>query len=154
MVDSQQHEAVGAPLAKRLMAMMYDAFILLALSMAYSALATVFMVLVLGNSGDPEYQPMQHGIWFQAGWLGTIVGFFWFFLKRAGQTVGMRAWRLKVVSRSAAPLSHSQVLRRIVLAPLSLIIFGLGYIWILFNQDKLAWHDILSNSRIILTHEK
>lgn len=140
-----------APLMKRLMALMYDAFILVALSMLYSALATIAMVGILGQQNEGDYRPMQEGLWFQLGWVLAIVGFYWFFWARAGQTVGMRAWSLKVVTIDGKPPSHKQILIRICVAPFALGIAGLGYLWCLFNKDKAAWQDIASQTQVVMT---
>lgn len=138
-----------ASLSKRLIALVYDAFILTALSMAYSALATGAMV-ALGGAESPNYRPMQNGPWFALGWVITLVAFYWFFWKRAGQTVGMRAWRLKVISNDGKPLSHKQCLLRIVVAPLALGLGGAGYLWCWCNRDKAAWQDIASDTRVVM----
>lgn len=139
--------------------MMYDVFILAAISMAYWGLATAIMVNVMGM-GTNNYQPMQNSFVFPIGWFSTIIGFYWFFWKRAGQTIGMRAWRLKVVTNNQSrannfdfshrSLTHKQCLIRIFLAPISLGLGGLGYIWCLFNKDRAAWHDIISQTRVVV----
>ncbi|MFL0804527.1 MAG: RDD family protein [Agarilytica sp.] len=151
MTSATITEFPTAPLIKRLLAFLYDLFILGALSMVYSALATVIMVFVIGDQGTGDYQPMQQGLWFQSGWVITIVGFYWLFWRRAGQTVGMRAWHLKLVDQNGHPVSHTQILRRIISGPISLAVLGLGYWWCLFDQDQRAWHDIASSTKIIET---
>ncbi len=151
MTSSATNELPTAPLLKRLLAFLYDLFILGALSMVYSALATIIMVFVIGDPGNGDYQPMQQGLWFQSGWVLTIVGFYWLFWRRAGQTVGMRAWHLKLVDRDGNPVSHAQILRRIASGPVSLAVFGFGYWWCLIDGEKRAWHDIASHTKIIET---
>ncbi len=140
-----------APLLKRLFALLYDLFILTALSFAYAALATLIMVNLFGTADSGDYRPMQHGIWFQVGWLLTIVAFYWFFWRTAGQTVGMRAWRLKLVDQEGSTPSHLQILTRIALAPLSLGLAGLGYAWCLIDKNRAAWHDLASKTQVVET---
>ncbi len=138
-----------APLIKRLCALVYDSFILIALSLAYGAVATAFMVTLLGVEAD-NYHPMQNN-GLLIGWVMTIIGFYWFFWKRAGQTVGMRAWRLKVIALDASSqLSHKQCIVRILSAPFSLGLGGLGYLWCLFSKERAAWHDLLSQTRVVV----
>jgi uncharacterized RDD family membrane protein YckC len=31
----------------------------------------------------------------------------------------------------------------------SALVFGLGYWWIMFDSNKLGWHDRWSNSRVV-----
>ncbi|MEX2164154.1 MAG: RDD family protein [Sulfuricaulis sp.] len=69
---------------------------------------------------------------------------------RGGQTLGMRAWRLKLVAQNGAPIGWAIAVKRFALAWISLLCLGLGFLWILFNQDKLAWHDRWSGTKIIL----
>lgn len=139
----------SAPLHKRLFALGYDLFILTALSFAYAALATLIMVNLLGTEDSGDYRPMQDGLWFQLGWVATIVGFYWFFWRRAGQTVGMRAWRLQLVDLNGNAPSHTQILIRIALAPLALSFAGLGYFWCLIDKNRAAWHDLASKTKVV-----
>ncbi len=143
-----------APIFKRLMALMYDLFILLALSMGYSALATVVMVQVLDVPNPGDYRPMQEGPWFVLGWLTVIVCFYWFFWARAGQTVGMRAWRLKILNKNDALPSHWQCWVRMMVSPLSLALFGLGYWWGFFRKDRCTLQDLASSTRVVFMPKK
>lgn len=136
------------------MAFVYDLFILGALSMGYWAAATAIMAAMAPGETAQDYQPMQQGQAFNIGWILAIVLFYWFFFRRAGQTVGMRAWRLRIVSRDGERLSHRQIFIRIAVAPFALGFAGVGYLWCLTNRDRLAWQDLASNSRVIAERKK
>jgi uncharacterized RDD family membrane protein YckC len=93
------------------------------------------------------------------GYLITICFlFFGWFWHHGGQTLGMKAWRIKLVP--AHPLSQASVSWRMawirfISSLLSWVIFGIGYFWSFFHHGKLAWHDIISGTRlIVLTREK
>lgn len=150
MNNDQTPQTVNAPLLKRLLAFLYDLFILFALSMGYWALATVAMHFLL-DQPDSRHLSEPQKVFFLSGWILTLAGFYWFFWRRAGQTVGMRAWRLKVVSRDGSPLSHRQILIRILVGPLSLGLFGLGYLWCLIDKNKATWHDLASQTEVLMT---
>ena len=135
---------------KRFLALGYDLFILLAISMAYSAVATLFMNQAL-HVEAADYQPMQRGPGFLIGWVLSLALFYWFFWYRAGQTIGMKAWRIKVISRDGEKLSHLQCWLRIVVGPFSLVLLGLGYFWRFIDKDKLVLHDRVSNTRVVVT---
>lgn len=62
----------------------------------------------------------------------------------------MRSWRLRVVRNDGAPLNGSDALKRLLCALLSWLPLGLGYLWILVDRDRLAWHDRLSGTRLVL----
>ncbi|MEJ2622374.1 MAG: RDD family protein [Candidatus Thiodiazotropha sp.] len=61
----------------------------------------------------------------------------------------MRAWRLKLVSMDEQSVGWQKAIKRHFSAILSLLAFGLGFIWVVFDSDKLAWHDRLSRTRLI-----
>jgi len=149
-----QNYAVGAPLWRRFAAMVYDSFLLLALSMAYG-FATQFIHALIYGAGEQDYQPKVSGVAFLLGWLLTLATFYIFFWCRAGQTAGMRAWRLKVVKRSALPAQQLPTLKQSALrAPLSiaaLIFAGLGYWWRFADQQGDCLHDKLSQTRVVVT---
>lgn len=140
-------------MTKRFFAMGYDIFILVAISMAYSALATVFMHLALNIDAD-NYQPMQKGVWYQVGWLTSLAMFYWFFWYRGGQTVGMKTWRIQVVTLDGKSLSHWQCLVRIILGPFSLGLCAIGYFYALLDKEHLALHDRLSKTKVIALPKK
>jgi len=81
--------------------------------------------------------------------LSPMVFFSWFWM-HGGQTLGMRAWRLKLLSSTGMQVTLRQSLIRCAGATLSILALGLGYIWILFDRDGLAWHDRISNTRLVM----
>jgi uncharacterized RDD family membrane protein YckC len=63
-----------------------------------------------------------------------------------GQTLGMRAWRIRVQQRSGAPVTWGQALARFVAAIASWLALGLGFLWALVGSERLTWHDRLSET--------
>jgi len=45
-------------------------------------------------------------------------------------------------------------LKRYCAALLSLACLGLGFLWILVDKEKLAWHDHMSATRMVITAKK
>jgi uncharacterized RDD family membrane protein YckC len=66
----------------------------------------------------------------------------------------MRAWRLRVEARDGGALDWQQAVRRFAAAFLAWLPLGLGVIWLQFDRDKLAWHDRLSDTRVVLLPKK
>ena len=66
-----------------------------------------------------------------------------------GQTLAMRAWRLRVVTRTGRAVNPTQALLRFLLAWPSLGIFGIGLIWALVDPEKQFLHDRLAGTRIV-----
>ena len=145
MTLSFQH----APLWKRLFSTIYDFLILCALSLAYFGVATAVSTLVLGNQAV-EFRPNARGLWVQAGWLITLLGFYCYFWLRIGQTVAMKAWRLKLIKDGNQPLTIGICIVRCILGMLSLALCGLGYFWIWVDKDKKALHDRLTRTSVVI----
>lgn len=148
MSDTANHPT--APLPRRLASIVYDAFLVVAISMLYGALVLAVQVLVFGP-GEKDYQPTVKGPLFQLGWYLSIAVFYYYFWRKSGQTAGMRAWRLKLVNENGDRPSRAQCAIRILLAPFSLLLFGLGYLWCLVDKNGDAIHDKLSGTRVVVT---
>ncbi len=149
----------GAPLWRRFASMVYDSFLLLALSMGYGGLITLVITLIKGDASAGEYQPMVTStlgnIALFLGWLTTLMGFYVFFWRKAGQTAGMRAWRLQVISLELDDAIKKPTLKesflRAPLSILSLMMVGAGYWWHILDKNGDCLHDKFSNTRVIVT---
>jgi uncharacterized RDD family membrane protein YckC len=77
-----------------------------------------------------------------------LFGWFW---THGGQTLGMRAWKIRVVTAGGNPLDWQQAFFRFAAAMFSLAAFGVGFFIAIFDPDKLGWHDRFSKTRLIRT---
>ena len=139
-----------ASLARRLAALVYDALLL-------AGILLVFTLIVVLARGARAIEPQTW--WFDASLLAIVVLFSIGFWTHGGQTLGMRAWRIRVVSRDGGPVSRAQAIARFVAGWLSALPAGLGYWWSLWDAQGLCWHDRLSRTRVIredanLAHSK
>ncbi len=141
-VDLQS--AVAPGLLRRFAAMLYDSLLLSGVLLAAVTLATLPLGLLWGVELDPA-----HAL-FQLYLLAVIVLFFVYFWIRGGQTLGMRAWRLRVLRDDGAPLTLRDALLRLLYASFSWLALGAGFLWALFDQDGLTWHDRASRTRLVL----
>ena len=132
------HNYPTASLVKRLLAMMYDSLLIMAVWML------VGYVFIAFNDGEAVSGPLFSSTVFLVTFL-----FFALFWTRSGQTLGMLAWRIRIESDQGQPLSAKQALLRFMAAIFSALVFGLGYWWIMFDSNKLGWHDRWSNSRVV-----
>jgi uncharacterized RDD family membrane protein YckC len=81
------------------------------------------------------------------GWIGIWAGFYAFFWRRHQQTLGMRAWQLRIYwSGSDAKLPWKQLIIRLLVAVVSWLCCGMGYLWCLVDPSGRSWHDIASNT--------
>jgi uncharacterized RDD family membrane protein YckC len=76
------------------------------------------------------------------------VYFIWYWHHR-GQTLAMQTWKLKLVSANSFPPRLPQLYLRYLLCWPSLLLYGTGLIWALFDRDRQFLHDRLSGTRII-----
>lgn len=81
-------------------------------------------------------------------WLSVGVYFVWCWSK-SGQTLAMQTWKLKIVDQHLQLLGIKAAVARYVLACVSLMLFGLGFLWAIVDRDRLFLHDRLLKSRII-----
>lgn len=131
---------------RRLGAQIYDALLLLAVWFLATAVALPF------NQG----QAFTSSQWFYPLYLLTVsLVFYAWFWTHGGQTLGMRAWKIKVLSAQLEAISWQQAVIRFFTAGLSWLSLGLGFIWCVIDRQGLAWHDRLSNTRMVqLSTEK
>ncbi len=75
--------------------------------------------------------------------------FFGFFWTQSGQTLGMQAWRIRVLRNDGGRISWKQAAIRFAAAPPSLLVLGLGYWWALLDPARRSVPDLLSDTRIV-----
>ena len=138
-----------ALLGWRLLAMLYDAFPVIALWMLASTAFTVGYT-VLGHHPSREniapFSALQWLLWVCC-WVitGLYAVLSW---RRGGQTLGMRPWRLQVVDLSGQVPATTALWRRFAMATLSFLPAGLGFWWAWLDRDRLTWHDRVSGTRL------
>jgi uncharacterized RDD family membrane protein YckC len=135
--DKPAYEPAG--LFRRLMAMLYDLLLLLSLLLFATALA-----LLVTRGALDYHQPL-----FRTYLFFVCFFFYAWFWTHGGQTLGMRAWRLRVQRLDGRPITLWQALLRFLAAIPSWALLGLGYLWILVDKNRMALHDRISESVIV-----
>lgn len=87
---------------------------------------------------------------FQLYLLLCLTGFFSYFWVRGGQTIGMRAWRLRVLNQQGETISLQQALIRFFAS-----LAGLGNLWVLVDfKNRQSLQDHIAKTRtVFLTKE-
>jgi len=67
----------------------------------------------------------------------------------SGKTVGMAVLGIRVVKTDGGPIGPRQAVIRTVTLPLSFLALGLGFLGILTNRDRHAWHDRLAGTAVV-----
>ncbi|WP_405222433.1 RDD family protein [Lentisalinibacter sediminis] len=131
-------EPVG--LLLRLAAMLYDGLLVLALVF----LGTLPLVVLNAGEAIPA-----HTAWYRLWLLAIVGGYFVFFWTRGAETLGMKSWRIMVVSRDGGPVTVRRAMLRAVTAVLSWLPCGAGFLWSLVDREGLAWHDRISGTKLV-----
>ena len=133
--------AIPAGFLRRMAALVYDAILL-----AGTLFGATFAALAF--RGGEAFRP--HDPWF-TGYLAAVsLLFFGWFWTHGGQTLGMRAWKIRLITADGAPMTWRRAVIRGAIAAPSAALLGLGYIWMLFDSQRRSWHDRASKTRIVL----
>lgn len=155
--------ATPCPLWRRLVALVYDLLIVVALVMVVgllSQVATHGRLISVGGQTHIAwwYQPLQ-GL--------VVAAYFLVSWRRGGQTVGMRPWRIRVRAADGTQATWPQALLRLVVAALPLLGLGLapwlgqaaalwaiGIAWVvwfgigLLDPQRRALHDRVAGTGV------
>ena len=134
------NEYQSAGLFRRLAAILYDSLLIIAIW-----LITTLLLVAIINDGNALRGPL-----FQLGLYLEACLFYSYFWRLRGQTLGMQVWKIKLVNSELQTLSWQECFARLFFAFVSISMLGLGFIWILFDPDRLAWHDRASGTRVVL----
>lgn len=93
---------------------------------------------------------VEPGDWRFRSYLLVVAALFFVGFWTRGETLGMRAWRLRILGPASEPPGPGRALLRFFAALLSWSALGLGFLWVLVDRDRLAWHDRLSGTRLVL----
>jgi uncharacterized RDD family membrane protein YckC len=98
------------------------------------------------NGGTPVAGEIADFIQLLITVLSGPVFYSYFWLANNGQTLGMQAWKIKLISEEK--LSLRICLLRCAFSTFSFLFFGLGYLYILLNKEKKSLSDVVTNTRI------
>jgi len=134
-----------ASLWLRIAAGIYDLFPLVALWMLTAGLA----LLVAHGDVDLAHPSLGWLIGLRGALFVVTAAYFVISWARGGQTIGMRAWRLRVVDADGNKLGWPRAALRFVVACVSLLVLGVGFVWCLFDRRKRGWHDLAAGSVLV-----
>lgn len=129
-------------LSRRLLIMVYDAVAMFGLLILASAAALPF--------GDQQ-KIAFHDFWFTAWLILVCAAYLILGWRYGGMTLGMRAWKVRLVSDDDKEISWSRCGLRFIASIVSVLVFGLGFLWVLFDSKKRAWHDLATHTVLLKT---
>ena len=132
----------GAGFFKRVFSLIYDSLAVIGIMLSLS------LLLVLINGGSTEENKFASLIQFLIITFSGPCFYTYFWLSNNGQTLGMQAWKIQLISNKNG-LSVKDCLYRCVISVISFLIFGIGYFLILFRKDNKSLADLLTKTQII-----
>jgi uncharacterized RDD family membrane protein YckC len=137
ILENPAKQACG--LMRRFAAIAYDLIQLFAVLFAATAMLMPFTHGQAISSHNLLY-PLYLLAW-------SYIFFVWQW-SHGGQTLGMRAWKIKLYESSGHTIGWGIASKRFFLAMLSWLFGGLGYLWVLFDLEKRTFHDRYSGTRL------
>ena len=159
------------PFWRHLLAMVYDLFLIIPLLMVTSA-------VLVAIHGPTETAAVRTVPAWQQWSLACValIGFYGTFWRQKGQTLGMQAWRVKLVpSGTSTTVTWGQAAGRVIVASMPFIlglipylvfdvndagawiyitttvIASCGFLWRFFNEDRLYLQDLVTGTELRLT---
>lgn len=132
--------AAPASLGRRFLAILYEVF-----PVAGLVWTSAFGYFAFEHAlGVAHVRPV-----FQA-FLVIVMGvyFVWQWV-RGGQTLAMKAWRLKLVGVDGAPLTLGRAIFRYVIALAGTLLVGVTFLWGFIDRDRAFLHDRIAGTRIV-----
>ena len=129
-----------ASLGLRLTALLYDFFPLLGLW---------FFAGAIGLSVAGDENRFARNFVIQMLVLLFTASYFVISWTRGGQTIGMRAWRLRLTNDDGSRVTVPRAVLRFVLASLSFALLGAGFWWQFVDREKRTAHDAIAHTRMV-----
>ncbi len=140
---------------RRIGALIYDSLIVIAILMIAGGIVVAIMeaLVAAGIMNYGEYQDAsdlltRHPIWSPIYTLYLAfawIYFFVYFWTRAGQTLGMRAWKLFIRNRDGSRITVTQALIRLATS-----VFGLGNLTVIIDPKKRSFQDMWAKTEIVV----
>ena len=136
--NASEHKHVS--LLRRFGAILYDSLLLITILFIASFLVVIPFNIKPDNTFFFLYQAYI--------FIVAFIFFAWFWTHN-GQTLGMRTWKMKVVTEDGNAITWGKCLIRYAVAIISWTVFGLGFLWSLWDTQHRTWHDIVSKTKLV-----
>ncbi|QUJ67908.1 RDD family protein [Photobacterium sp. GJ3] len=142
-------------LFRRIGAWIYDALVVAAVLMLAGGLAMAVVAILL-NAGiltlapyiDASEYLSKHPVaapLYSMYLALSVIGFYAYFWCKAGQTLGMRAWKLRIQNADGSNIRLTQALIRMATSA-----FGLGNLMVPFSTTKQSFQDLMAECEMVL----
>ena len=143
-MEENLSEYPDASALRRLLALIYDALIVMALLIFAGAIGMGVAVAFYGQEAVTESGILtENPVYFS--WLLFSWFYYYFYCwSKTGQTIAMKAWRIQLITIDNTPIEMSQALIRFFTG-----LLGLGNVTA-FLPSRWTLHDHLSKTRVVL----
>lgn len=83
-----------------------------------------------------------------------IALYFVMFWSLTGRTIGKWFMGLRVVAKDGKPPSIGHSLIRVFGYAVSAIVFWVGYLWVLIDDERQAWHDHMARTFVVYDYSR
>lgn len=140
----QNNSSLSSFIFRRIAALLYDSLLLIAIFFVVTSIA---IALNDGKAIENDalklvFYPFLYGVGFL---------FFSWFWKHGGQTLGMQAWRIKVINESNDQITYKQCAIRYLTGT---FLFGITILATLLTKSGQGFHDSWSGTKIIFKNKE
>lgn len=121
----------------------YDWLVLLGLLMIFGFIAVAANHSLTGEESIPANNHL-----FQLYILAVVICYYAYFWQRSGQTVGMKAWKLKLQSIDLQPINFKQTLVRLLVSIPAYLLGLAGILWV-YTPARRTWQGLASGTQLI-----
>jgi uncharacterized RDD family membrane protein YckC len=130
----------NASFVRRIFSLVYDSLAIVGIIFSFT------LLLVFINGGVPESGSLGDYSQLLITILSGPVFYSYFWIVNNGQTLGMQAWKIRLISKKK--LTIRICLLRCAFSTFSFLFLGIGYFYILFNKENRSLADIATNTKI------
>lgn len=132
-------------IARRLASMLYESLVVFAVLLVGFLLPQIVLFAYgLGMS--------NRMLWLHV--LGLLMLYFVWFWMNGGQTLPMKTWKLRLAGANGEALRPLQAILRYLAAWPSILFFGIGLLWALFDKDRQFLHDRIAGTQIVFAERQ
>jgi uncharacterized RDD family membrane protein YckC len=105
--------------------------------------------LILGVIGAIVGIGSNSGLGAVTTWVIAIAYHWYFLTQQNGQTIGKNICGIRVVKANGKPLELTDVVIRYVGYHINSFVFGLGWLWAMWDDKSQGWHDKMANTYVV-----
>lgn len=141
----------AAGFVTRLFAFVIDVIVVMGILAAGGAIAALLDSAIEGMGLVP---PIQMTVIY-VGMIPFVVGAYYaMFWALTGRTIGKWFMGLKIIGLDGRPPTIGRSLLRFLGYGLSTIVFWLGFVWVVIDDERQAWHDHMARTWVVYDYAR